>query len=72
MCCGLGTGFDLHYFLVPWAVWRGMKENYGHKYATADELASYEVKADMVIWFLDYLSPETSRKENSPFNLLTI
>ncbi|SDO99778.1 recombination protein U [Selenomonas ruminantium] len=72
VCCGIGTGFDLRYFLVPWAVWRGMKEAYGHKYATADELASYEVKADMVIHFMDYLSPETSRKENSPFNLLTI
>ena len=72
VCCGIGTGFDLRYFLVPWAVWRGMKENYGHKYATADELADYEVKADMVIHFMEYLNPEMSRKENSPFNLLTI
>ena len=72
VCCGIGTGWELSYFMVPWKAWRDMKERYGHKYATADELASYEVKADMVIHFMDYLSPETSRKENNPFNLLTI
>ncbi len=72
VCCGIGTGWELSYFMVPWKAWRDMKETYGHKYASADDLASYEVKADTVIHFMDYLSPETSRKENSPFNLLTI
>lgn len=54
VCCGIGTGFDLKYFMVPWMVWSLMKEIFGHKYATAKELDSYEVQADMVIHFLDY------------------
>ncbi len=54
VCCGIGTGFDLKYFMVPWVVWKNMKKLYGHKYATADELRNYEVKADGVIHFMDY------------------
>ena len=54
VCCGIGTGFDLKYFMVPWVVWKNMKKLYGHKYATADELRNYEVKADGVIHFMEY------------------
>lgn len=56
VCCGIGTGFDLKYFMVPWETWKNMKKLYGHKYATADELQNYEVKADGVIHFMDYKS----------------
>lgn len=72
VCCGIGTGFELRYFMVPWKAWRRMQESYGHKYATPDDLAPYEVKADMVIRFLEYVRPETSKAENNPFHLLTI
>lgn len=63
VCCGIGTGFELRYFMVPWLVWGHMKEEFGHKYVTAVELAQlgYEVKADMVIYFLDY------RREKQPW-----
>lgn len=56
VCCGIGTGFDLRYFMIPWPAWRYMERELGHKYATAVELVQlgYEVKADMVIHFLDY------------------
>lgn len=56
VCCGIGTGFDLKYFMVPWETWKNMKKLYGHKYATAEELKNYEVKADSVIRFLEYKS----------------
>jgi recombination protein U len=31
-------------FRVPWADWKNFKGLYGHKYATADELAGYRVQ----------------------------
>ncbi len=72
VCCGIGTGWELSYFMVPWKTWRDMKENYGHKYASADDLAMYEIKADTVVRFLEYKNPKTSRAENNPFCLVTL
>lgn len=72
VCCGVGTGWDLSYFMVPWKVWREMKERYGHKYASAEELAPYEIKADTVVRFLEYKNPKTSRAENNQFCLVTL
>ena len=70
VCCGVGTGWDLSYFMVPWKVWREMKERYGHKYASADDLAMYEIKADTVVRFLEYKNQQVSKAENNPFNML--
>lgn len=53
ICCGIGTGFDLAYFMIPWAVWQYMDITYGHKYMTRDNAKMYRVKADAVIHFLD-------------------
>lgn len=53
ICCGIGTGFDLAYFMIPWAVWQYMDITYGHKYMTRDDAKMYRVKADAVIHFLD-------------------
>ena len=41
-------------FFVPWEVFSHMKEHFGHKYATAGELAYYRVRFDGAIKFLDY------------------
>lgn len=53
VCCGIGTGFDLAYFMVPWATWQHMDITYGHKYMTSEDAKMYRVKADAVIHFLD-------------------
>ena len=53
VCCGIGTGFDLAYFMVPWATWQHMDITYGHKYMTREDAKMYRVKADAVIRFLD-------------------
>lgn len=53
VCCGIGTGFDLAYFMIPWAVWQYMDITYGHKYMTRENARMYRVKADAVIHFLD-------------------
>lgn len=53
ICCGIGTGFDLEYFMVPWAVWQYMDITYGRKYMTRDDAKMYRVEADAVIHFLD-------------------
>jgi len=39
--CGFRSGAV---FLVPWAVWRTMKEKFGHKYVTEENLKPYSVK----------------------------
>lgn len=38
---GFGSG---RVFLIPWAVWRDMKELYGHKYVTPEDLEGFQVK----------------------------
>lgn len=53
VCCGIGTGFDLQYFMVPWDVWDNMKSIFGHAYATPDELRPWQIKADTAIWVFD-------------------
>ena len=53
VCCGIGTGFDLAYFMIPWATWQYMDITYGHKYMTREDARMYRVKADAVIHFLD-------------------
>ena len=50
VCVGIGT----ENFFVPWEVFSHMKEHFGHKYATAGELAYYRVRFDGAIKFLDY------------------
>lgn len=72
VCCGIGKGWELSYFMVPWKAWRDMKGHYGHKYASADDLAPYEIKADTVVRFLEFKNPKTSSAENNPFCMLTI
>lgn len=66
VACGIGTGFDLKYFMVPWDTWEAMQDIWGHKYATAQELADYEVKADMVIYFMDYIEPGGRVEDTCP------
>lgn len=45
-------GFEA-FFKVPWAVFRDMKEKYGRKYATPDDLAKYRIKyGGGVLYFL--------------------
>ena len=44
-------------YRVPWKVWRGMKELYGHKYATPEELSDYRITflPNGVVLFLEGL-----------------
>lgn len=41
-------------FSVPWMIFRRMKENYGHKYATADNLEEWRVEDWSMVMFLNY------------------
>lgn len=54
VCVGIGDVFGL----VPWSVWRAMKQLYGRKYMTAEDLEPYRVKFNGLVLFLDYLHPE--------------
>ena len=49
VCAGIGNDF----FFVPWTVWRDMKEWFGRKYVTAENLAPFKVKFNGAVLFLD-------------------
>lgn len=51
---GVCVGIQHENFFVPWDVFAHMKEHFGHKYATAEELAYYRVRFDGATKFLDY------------------
>lgn len=53
VCCGIGTGYELGYYMVPWSTWAHMGVTYGRKYMTREDARMYRVKADAVIHFLD-------------------
>ena len=62
VCAGIGDDC----FMIPWSIFSRMKEKYGRLYVTAADIAAYKVKADGVIWFLDYVSGG-SRLPSMPF-----
>lgn len=43
------------YAFVPWLKWRIMKELYGRKYMTEDDLQEFRVQTPGMVLFLDYL-----------------
>lgn len=53
---GVCVGIGQRYFFVPWEVWANMKEIYGKKSVSVDDLARYEVKFRDGVMFLDRLS----------------
>lgn len=46
-------------FMVPWDIFSHMQENFGHKYATAEDLELYRVRNNGVIKFLDFVNGAT-------------
>ena len=51
MVCLQGTDF----YRVPWEAWKGMKEAFGHKYMTKDNLARYTIPQKGIVRLLDRL-----------------
>lgn len=49
MVCIRGTDF----FRVPWNVWKGMKEMFGHKYMNKRELERYRIHMKQVLFLLE-------------------
>lgn len=49
MVCIRGTDF----FRVPWNVWKGMKEMFGHKYMNKRELERYRIHMKQVLLLLE-------------------
>lgn len=49
------VGIQDEAFMVPWEVFNNMAKNFGHKYATADDIRPWQVKHDSVVKFLDYM-----------------
>ena len=57
------VGIQSEAFMVPWKVFRNMSQNFGHKYATADDIRPWQVKNDSVVKFLDYVDQSISITE---------
>lgn len=58
----VSMGFE-GFYRVPWSIWKNMKELFGHKHLTLDELKPYKVRATLGrIYFLDKIGT----LENSP------
>lgn len=57
----VSMGFE-SFYRVPWPIWRNMKELYGHKHMTLEDLAPFEVEA--TIERIDFLNDiENMEKE---------
>ncbi|KAF5050622.1 Recombination protein U [anaerobic digester metagenome] len=50
-----GVCIEDKFFFIPWKVWRDMKEHFGRKYITANDVEEYRVKFNGSVLFLDYL-----------------
>lgn len=52
------------FYRIPWAVWRSMKEHFGHKYITPQEVRPYMLRFGLgidgldILFFLDNLESE--------------
>lgn len=57
---GVCAGIKSVFAFVPWSVWRCMKEVYGRKYMTAEDLEPYRVKFNGACMFLDPLDPDAA------------
>lgn len=53
-------GFEQFYF-VPWAVWKSMKQLFGRKYATREDLSEWEIKVNRNA-VLDFLKIDVTGK----------
>jgi len=62
VCAGIGNDF----FFVPWTVWRDMKEWFGRKYVTAENLAPFKVKFNGAVLFLDQVHNRESMGRECP------
>ncbi|MCI8935196.1 MAG: hypothetical protein HFE80_11970 [Clostridiaceae bacterium] len=51
VCVGIQNSF----FFVPWLLWADMKNLFGRKYVTADDLEELRVKFNGSVLFLDYV-----------------
>lgn len=57
-CTAVCVGIQDRYFFVPFPVFDHMKEFYGRKYATAEDLQPWAVRFDGAIHFLDNIAPQ--------------
>lgn len=48
------------FYRVPWETWRNMKEQYGHKHMTIDELKPYKIISTGIIRFLEGVESNTT------------
>lgn len=60
---GVCVGIKSVFAFIPWHIWRDMKEIYGHKYLTAEDMELYRVKFNGACMFLDPVHPATMNEK---------
>ena len=50
------------FYTLPWFIWKNMKEKYGRKYITPEDIYMYEVIFDGSVRFLEYKNGATITK----------
>lgn len=58
VCAGIQGSF----FAVPWTRWQDMKQFWGRKYVTAQDLEPYRVKFDGAVRFLEYVHQKKNQE----------
>lgn len=57
-CAGVCVQVRKTYAFIPFSIWKDMKELYGRKYMTENEIKKFEVNTFGYIAFLDYVTEE--------------
>lgn len=58
---GVCVGLKDIFAFIPWEVWEIMKERYGRKYMTAEDLEPYRIKFNGHALFLDFINENGSK-----------
>lgn len=63
---GVCIGIRDRFYMIPWTVWRNMKEVFGHQYLTQEDAEPYRVKlGNKAVMFFDYVHKQEDKKNGA-------
>lgn len=67
---GVCAGIKDETFWLDWSIWKNMKQIYGRKYVTADDIQPFKVQFNGSILFLDAVDNETWLNERERIDVI--
>ena len=62
---GVCIGIKDKFYMIPWKVWRDMKQIFGHQYLTQEDAEPYRVKlGNKTVLFFDYIHKQKGSGNN--------